>query len=175
VKLVLGRFEDGEALLEAARRLREAGHRGLDLYSPYPLEGAAEALGLRRSSVPRAILVAGLSGALGGYLIQWFCNAYDFPINVNGRPPHSAPSFVPITFESGVLAASFGAVLALLWLFRFPMPWHPVQQAEPFRSATVDGYWLSVPVQEEGPEAIAREIEALGAKAVSVVGPEEEA
>jgi hypothetical protein len=169
--LVAGEFESGPALLEAAGALREAGVTGVDLYSPYPLEGADEALGLSRSRVPLWTLAGGLFGASFGYLMQVFCNAWDFPINVGGRPPHAAPAFVPITFELGVLFASFAAFGALLAYCRFPKPYHPAQKLAGFRSATVDAFWLTIAAPEgaEQADALHRRLIALGARSVSVI------
>ncbi len=168
---VLGEFESGGALLEASRALREAGALGVDLFSPYPLEGADEALGLGRSRVPLWTLLGGLLGASSGYLMQVFCNAWDFPINVGGRPPHAAPSFVPITFELGVLFAAFAAVGSLFAYCRFPSPYHPAQKHAAFRSATVDGFWLGIEAPEGASQADAlhRRLIALGAKNLCVV------
>ena len=181
--LILARFETGDALLAAARELRAEGHSGIDLHSPFPLAGAAEALGLRRSPIPRTVLIAALSGAASGYLLQLFCNAIDFPINVGNRPPHAFLSFVPITFELAVLFGALGALLALLWHLRFPSPWHPTQRSETFRSATLDGLWLSLPVDPSawlrtGPsrsdvEGLSSRLRSLGAKELSVVSAEE--
>lgn len=172
--LVLGEFEGGHALLAAARELREAGVAGVDLFSPYPLEGSDEALGLSRSRVPLWTLLGGLFGASFGYLMQVFCNAWDFPINVGGRPPHAAPSFVPITFELGVLFASFAAVGALLASCGFPKPYHPGQQLPAFRSATVDRFWLSIaaPEGEAQADALHRRLIALGARNIAVLEDE---
>lgn len=169
--LILGEFASGKELLAAARALREAGHAGLDVHSPYPLPGTAEALGLRPSRIPLVTLVGGLSGAALGYGLQVYANAIDYPINVGGRPPHAAPSFVPITFELGVLLAALSAVLALILFCGLPRLFHPAHLSEAFRSATVDGFWLSAPIDPAAwdPEAIRRELQRLGARTVELV------
>lgn len=174
-QIVLARFADEHALFAAARSMREAGHAGLDLHSPFPLEGASEALGLVRSRVPLATLIAGLTGAAIGYTMQLYCNAIDFPINVGNRPAHAALSFVPITFELAVLFAAFGALLSMLASIRLPTIWHPTQASEPFRSASVDGYWLSVPLEAGAwdPSAISEKLRSLGATEISIVAAEE--
>src|SRR4051812_1939293 len=106
----LGEFATPEGLLDAIRELRKRGPRGeLDTYSPYPLHDAPEAIGLPRSKIPLFVLGGGLTGTIVAYLMQWWCNAVDYPINVGGRPPQSPPAFIPIVFELGVLLASFGA------------------------------------------------------------------
>jgi hypothetical protein len=168
--LVLGEFLHEPALLDAARRLRVRGGATLDIHSPYPLHGADEALGLRRSTVPLVTLVAGVTGAATGYLLQWYTVAYDWPLNVGNRPPHSAPAFIPVTFELGVLFASLAIFLGLLFAyFRFPRVHHPAFEVEAFRSATIDGLWLSAEVEPRDAEPVAAELRRLGARQVSIV------
>ncbi len=169
--LLLGEFESGDALLAAARALVKAGVTQIDLHSPYALEGADEALGLSRSRVPLWTLAGGLTGASLGYLLQVFCNAVDFPINVGGRPPHAPPSFVPITFELGVLFAAFAALLSMLGACGFPRPYHPSQKVDAFRSATIDGFWmtLAAPAGRDQADLLHRRLIGLGARRVELV------
>jgi ActD protein len=169
---VLAEFREEAALFAAARRLRELGHRRLDTYSPVPLHGAEEALGLRKSIVPLIALVAGVTGAVGGYVMQWWMNGVDYAINVANRPPHSPPANIPITFESGVLVASVSIVVGLIVLSGLPRLHHPVFEVEGFRTASVDGLWLSVEVKRDDEVPVARELDRLGALQVSRV-PEE--
>jgi hypothetical protein len=172
---VLGEFADDRALLAAARALRAQGREGLDLHTPYPVHGAEEALGLRRSTVPIVALVAGLTGAISGYLLQWYVNAYSWGLNVGNRPAHSPPAFVPVTFELGVLFASLSIFFGLLFAyFRFPRVHHPVFEVEAFRSASIDGMWLSAEVPAADVEVVAQSLRDLGARQVAIV-PEEAA
>jgi hypothetical protein len=167
---VLGEFEREHALLDAARVLRSKGHHGVDFHSPYPLHGADEALGLRRSTVPLVALVAGITGAVTGYGFQVYINGVDWPLNVGGRPPHSPPAFIPVTFELGVLFAALAIFAGLLFAyFRFPRVHHPLFEVEAFRSATIDALWLSAEVEASDAEQVAQELRRLGARQVSVV------
>jgi hypothetical protein len=167
---ILGEFAGEEKLLEAARKLREAGHRRLETYSPFPLRGASDAVGLKKSKIPVLALFGGLSGAAGAYSIQWFTNAVDWPINVGARPPHSAPVFIPITFETGVLIAAFFIFFGLWAILRLPQPYHPVFEVEAFRSASTDGFWLSVELEEPSQaQQVTDRLRALGARQISVV------
>jgi ActD protein len=166
---VVAEFGAEEALLAAARALRGQGHAELDLHSPVPIQGADEALGLKRSVVPRLALLGGLAGAASGYLLQWWTVGVDFPINVGGRPPHSPPAFVPVTFELGVLLSSFAIFFGLFKLWGMPRLHHPVFEVEAFRSASVDGLWLSAAVDDPRVPAVVAELEALGARQVEVV------
>jgi hypothetical protein len=167
--LVVAEFPSEAALLVAARTLRGEGHAEVDLHSPVPLHGADEALGLGRSVVPRIALVAGVLGAATGYLIQWYMAAFDFPINVGNRPPHSAPAFIPVTFELGVLFASLAIFFGLFVLWGMPRLHHPVFEVEAFRSASVDGLWLSAAVEAGAADGVAGELRALGARVVEIV------
>jgi Protein of unknown function (DUF3341) len=169
---VLGEFADEPALCRAARRLRALGHASLDAYSPVPMHDVDDALGLRRSPVPLIALLGGLAGATGGYVMQAWMNGVDYAINVANRPPHSPPANIPITFESGVLIAALSIVFGLFALAGFPRTHHPVFEVEGFRTASVDGLWLSAEVGAEAAEAVATELQAQGAVQVSSV-PEE--
>ena len=166
---VLAEFKDDRALLAAARRLRALGHRRLDLHSPYPLHGADEALGLARSKVPLIALVGGVFGAAGGYLMQWWMNAVDYAINVGNRLPHSPPTNIPITFETGVLLASLSIVVGFAALCGFPRTYHPTFELDAFRTASVDALWLSAEVKPDEAEAVVKELRELGALQVSAV------
>jgi hypothetical protein len=169
---VLAEFAAEGELLEAARALRGQGLAELDLHSPVPIHGADEALGLKRSVVPRIALAAGVLGAATGYFIQWYMAAFDWPINVGNRPPHSAPAFVPVTFELGVLMAAFGIFFGLFALWGLPRLYHPVFEVEAFRSASIDGLWLSAAVDEASAERVAGELRRLGARSVEQVREE---
>ncbi len=171
---VLGEFAEEAPLLEAARVLRAKGFSALDLHSPYPVHGAEEDLGLRRSTVPLVALVAGVTGAVSGYVLQWWTVGVDWPLNVGNRPPHSPPAFIPVTFELGVLFASLAIFFGLLFAyFRFPRVHHPVFEVEEFRSATIDRLWLSAAVGRTEADGVAGELRRLGARSVSIVHSEE--
>lgn len=168
---VVAEFKDDRALLAAARRLRALGHARLDAHSPYPLHGVDEALGLKRSKVPLIGLVGGVLGATGGYVMQWWMNAVDFPINVGNRLPHSPPTNIPITFETGVLIAALSIVIGMCALCGFPRTYHPVFEVEAFRTATVDALWLSVDMAGEAAAPVMDELRKL--EAVQVFEAEE--
>ncbi len=167
---VLGQFSSSDALLDAGRQLRTLGHSDLDAYSPYPLHGIEEALALPKSRVPLMVLCAALIGASSGYLLQWWCNVISYPINVGGRPLHSPWTNVPITFELGVLISGLTAFFGLFALLGLPRLHHPVFEAESFRRASIDRYFLSVgAASDEEREKISAELTRLGAEETSVV------
>lgn len=169
---VLAEFADERALFAAARRLRALGHTRLDAHSPYPLHGVDEALGLKRSPVPLIALVGGVAGALGGYAMQAWMNGVDYALNVGNRLPHSPPTNIPITFETGVLTASLFIVFGLFALCGFPRTHHPVFEAEGFRTASVDALWLSAEVEPGHAAGVAEELARLGGRQVTHVAEE---
>jgi len=172
---VVGRLASGEALVVAARRLRELGYE-VDSHSPRPVHGLSEALGLKKSLVAPICFVAGFGGAATGYLIQWLCNAVDFPLNDGGRPPHSLPAFIPITFETGVLAAACCSFLGVLFLMRLPRLYHPVFDADGFRGVSADEFWISVATEAPMRDvpAIERRLESFGAEKVQACADREQ-
>lgn len=137
-------FDTPDALAQAARRLRERGLTDLDAYVPYSTEQVREALGIPRSRLPVAVLCAALSGAGAAYWLEWYTTARLYPLDVGGRPPHMPLAFVPITFEMGVLLASFTAFFGVLVLGRLVKLWDPVFEVEGFETSSVDRFWLRV-------------------------------
>ena len=165
---LLAEFGDQEALLEATRRVRAAGYTKLDAYTPYPVEDLAEELGFHTTRVPLLVLVGGILGALGGFLLQYWLNVLDYPINVGGRPLNSIPSWIIVTFELTILSAAIFAVLGMLALNRLPMPHHPVFNVPEFALASTNRFFLAVEAEDPRYDSRAtRELlESLGPKGV---------
>ena len=141
---LMAEFEDPTALAAAARHVREKGYRRVEAYSPFAIEEVNEALGLHHNKLPLIVLIGGILGGLTGYLMQYYVAVIDFPINVGGRPLHSWPSFIIITFELTILFAAFATVLGLLGLCGLPMPYHPVFNVPRFVLASRDRFFLCI-------------------------------
>jgi hypothetical protein len=140
----MAEFGDVNALVAAANRVREEGYVRTDAYAPYPVEGLSEALGFRQTRVPLVVLIGGILGAIGGYFMQYYLAVEEYPFNIGGRPPHSWPSFIPVTFEMTILTAALFAVLGMLALNGLPMPYHPVFNVPRFALASRDRFFLCI-------------------------------
>lgn len=141
---LMAEFETAKALVEAATRARLAGYRRMDAYTPIPIEELNEALDLRRTRLPLIVLLGGLAGGLAGYGLQYWSQVIEYPLNVGGRPFHSWPHFIPVTFETTVLGAALAAFVGLWVLNGLPQPYHPVFNVPAFARASTDRFFLVI-------------------------------
>ena len=141
---MVAEFVSPEELKHATEIARAEGYRRMDAYSPFPIEGLAELVGFRFNLLSWLVLGGGFSGAILGYFMEWYGMAVSYPINVGGRPLNSWPSFIPVTFECGVLAASLTALIGMCALCGLPQPFHPVMRAVNFDRVTQDRFFLCI-------------------------------
>jgi hypothetical protein len=141
---MMAEFDSATDLVAAARRTHEAGYKKIDAYTPFPVEELAEAIGFHSNRVALVTLIGAAMGGLSGYLMQYWIATISYPINVGGRPYHSWPAFIVVTFEMTILFGGISAVLGMLALNGLPMPYHPVFNVPRFAMATKDRFFLIV-------------------------------
>src|SRR5262249_31592427 len=130
--------------IEAGRKTHAAGYRKIDAFSPFPVEGLSEAIGFHQTRLPLIVLIGGLLGGGGAFLLMWYSSVINYPINVGGKPLLSWPAFVPVVFELTILGASFAAVFGMLGLNGLPMPHHPLFYVPDFTRASRSRFFLCI-------------------------------
>ena len=168
---LMAEFDDVSSLVLAAERAYGEGYRCLDAYSPFPIEQLHEALGSHHTRLPLIVLIGGLCGCLGGYALQYWSSALAYPLNIGGKPLHSWPAFIPVTFESTILVAALSAVLGMLALNGLPMPYHPVFNVPRFALASRNRFFLCIEARDPkfDVEATRRFLETLNPREVNTV------
>jgi hypothetical protein len=168
---LMAEFDDPRALVAATSKARDEGYRRMDAYSPFPIEELHEAMGGHHSRLPLIVLVGGLVGCVGGFLLQYWASAIAYPLNVGGRPFNSWPAFIPVTFECTILGAALSAVLGMLALNGLPMPYHSVFNVPRFALASRNRFFLCIEARDRkfDLEATRRFLETLGPREVSTV------
>lgn len=141
---LMAEFGTPEALLAASERAYDAGFRRMDAYTPIPIEGLPEAIGVRSNPMAAIVFVGGLLGGIGGFALCYYASVIDYPLNIGGRPLNSWPAFFPITFECTVLGASLSAVIGMLAINGLPQPYHPVFNVPQFDRASSDRFFLVI-------------------------------
>lgn len=168
---LMAEFETSHALVEAARQAHHEGYRKMDAYSPVPIEELHDAMHMHDERLPKLVLAGGILGGLGGYGLQYYVAAIAYPLNVGGRPLHSWPMFIPVAFETTILAAALTAVLGMLALNGLPQPFHPVFNVPRFALASRNRFFLCIESRDpkfniDGTRAF---LGSLGAREVTTV------
>ena len=167
-----GSFASPEALTDTVRQLRSLGFRQIETYTPYPVDGLDELLRPgRRIWLPLVIALGALFGVVWGYFIQYWDEAFNYPLNVGGRPHNSWPAFTVGAFEFTVLCAIAAAFFGLLAFCRLPRLYHPVFATPDFERASVDRFFLCVEARDPSfePQRIRRIFERHGAEHIAEV------
>lgn len=141
---LMAEFDQADEVLAAAHKAHAAGYRVMDAFTPHPIHGLAEAIGFQKTRLPLVVLIGGIIGCAGGFGMQYWMSAVNYPINIGGRPLNSWPAFIPVTFECTILVAALSAVLGMLALNGLPTPHHPVFNAPNFDLASRSRYFLCI-------------------------------
>ena len=162
-------FGGPEAVVAAARQLRQDGHLLLDAFTPFPVSELDDVLEVQPSKVRQVMLIAGVTMAAFAYGLQWYSAVVNYPIDVGGRPLNSWPVFLLVPFEVGILAAVLGRLIAFLLNCHLPALHHPVFDIVGLERASQDRFFLLVATREtDADENILRHaLEDAGAFSVS--------
>lgn len=164
---IAGIWLDEHKVIKAAQKTREAGFVKFDAITPYPVHGMEEACGIKRSWIPYVTFGAGLLGLSLATLMTWYMSAYDWPINIGGKPFFSLPAFIPVMFELTVLFAALSSVGALFYAVGIPKVDPPVIDPD----LTCHKFAIFIPENDMGynSERVEKMFKELGAVEVKKV------
>jgi hypothetical protein len=146
---LVAEFNTPDDLLHATEHAYKAGYREMDAYSPFPIHGLAEAMGVTKSAVAPIVFCMGLCGAATAFLLQTIAMVFHYPYDIGGKPFFSWPSWMPVTFELTVLFGAFGAFFGMFLLNGLPRHHHPIFNAKNFERATSDGFFLCIEADDK--------------------------
>lgn len=141
---ILAEVPNPRALMEVAETVKNSGYTAWDTFSPFPMHGIDQAMGLKKSKLGGIVLSHGLIGFFGALLMIWFMGVVDYPLNISGKPLFNVPAWIPVTFELTVLLSAFGAVFGMFFLNGLPQLNHPLFNSERFEKVTDDGFFVCI-------------------------------
>lgn len=168
---VMAEFDNPAHITHAAEHIRDAGFKKWDVYSPVPIHGMDEAMGVGPSKVSYIMGFMAMAGFTTAILMQWWMGEVDYPIVTAGKPLFAWEQATPIIFELSVLFSAFGAVFGMLALNVLPMWHHPLLKKERFLRVSDDRFVIAIEAKDSKFEAasVRRMLEGLGARNIDVV------
>lgn len=169
----LAEFDNASSLYKAAEKVRDAGFKRWDCFSPYPIHGLDKAMGMKRSILPYLVFCGGLTGLLTGFLLTYGTQVVDYPTVVQAKPANifTIPAFFPVMFELTILFSGFTVLFGLLGLMRLPRLNHPLFASRHFHRATDDAFFVAIEARDPkfSAESTRVFLESLGASTIELV------
>jgi hypothetical protein len=155
---VAAEFDSARDLFHAAEQMRDAGFRRFDVFSPFPIHGMDEAMGLKRSLLGKIIFLGGLAGFVSAVALQFIPSSFIYPLIVMGKPTNlfTVPAFFPIMFEFTVLISAFTATFGMLIMNGLPRLHHPMLGWERFKRVSDDKFFCVI--EKRDPKFSEREV-----------------
>ena len=168
---LIAEFETPAAIMHAAEKVRDAGFRKWDVFTPFPVHGMDKAMGLKNSPVGWFSFLGGVTGYTGGMLMIWYMNTLDYPILIGGKPMFSPFGAFPPCYELTILLGSFGSLLGMLFLNKLPRLHHPLLKHRRFALATHDRFFLVIETSDPkySETETRRLLESLGSAGIEPV------
>ena len=168
---IMAEFDSPAAILAAAEQVRAAGYHRWEAFTPFPIHGLDRVAGYRNSLVGWFALVFGGAAFVATMGLIWFCNAFDYPLIVGGKPMFSPFAAFPPSYELTILFGSFGALLGMLFLNRLPRLHHPLLKNRRFAKVTHDKFFIVVECDDPkySDPGTVKLLEAAGSKHIEMV------
>jgi hypothetical protein len=146
---MLAEYGNPAKLIRAAKLVNRAGYQKYDAYSPFPIHGMDEAMGLKESKLGYIVLVHAIMGFFGALALQIWTSSIAYPINISGKPFMNIPAFIPVTFELTVLLSAFGAVFGMFFMNNMPRHNNPLFNSRRFEKVTDDGFFICIEANDD--------------------------
>lgn len=168
---IMAEFETPAAVLHAAAKVHETGFHFWDVFSPFPIHGMDQAMGMKNSKVGWFSFIGGCTGYTTGMLMIYYMNAVNYPIVIGGKPMFSPFSAFPPSYELTILFGAFGALLGMLFLNRLPRLHHPLLKNRRFALATHDRFFVVIETSDPkySESETRRLLESLGSRHIELV------
>lgn len=170
LKTIHGIYDDEELLVEGAKKLRSSNVKVKDVFSPFPIHGIDDVIGLPRTRIAICAFIYGITGTSLAILMTWYMMVSDWPTDIGGKPSFwyymNWPAFIPVTFELTVFCAGHGMALTFLlrsWLLPGVNPKNPDPRT------TDDKFLMLLEVKPEDESKIVTMLRASGATEVNVI------
>ncbi len=141
---LLAEYDSTHGIFEACQKVRDAGYKKWDACTPFPVHGLEKAMGLPASKLPWMVLGAAITGASLAIIFMVWVSAFDYPLNIGGKPTWSIPAFIPVMFEITILFSALTTVFGMIWLNRLPAWHHPLFQSIRFERVTDDKFFIVI-------------------------------
>jgi hypothetical protein len=145
---IIAEFRTAASVLHAAEKVRDAGFRKWDVFTPFPVHGMDRAMGLKNSKVGWFTFIAGVAGYATGMVMIWWMNAVDYPLVIGGKPMFSPNAAFPPSYELTILFGAFGSLFGMLYLNRLPRLHHPLLKHKRFSLVTHDRFFIVIETQD---------------------------
>lgn len=146
---LLAEFENPQALLTCAERLRDAGYKNFDCHSPFPVHGMDQAMGMKRSPLGWIVGFVAFIAFAAGAALQWWTSSVDYPLVIAGKPFFSYQAYGPVAFAIMVLFSAFAALIGMILLNKLPRYVHPLFNSSRFTRFSDDGFFVSLALDEK--------------------------
>ena len=141
---IIAEFDSPAAILPAAKKVRDAGYRRWDVFTPFPIHGMDKVMSLKNSLVGWVALAGGAFMFLNVVGLIWFANAFDYPLIVGGKPMFSVPmTFVP-AYILMIMGGAVGALIGMLAFNELPRLHHPLFTSKRFELVSRDKFFLLI-------------------------------
>ncbi|QYY36097.1 DUF3341 domain-containing protein [Ruficoccus sp. ZRK36] len=141
---ILAEFTETPAFYEAVGKVKEAGYKKFDCFTPFPVHGLDHQMGIGRSKVPIFTAIGGVTGFCTGMLITWYMNGFNYPLIVGGKPFWSPIFPFPIMYELTILLSAFGTLFGMFATNLLPRHNHPVFEYEDYIKCGDDTFFLVI-------------------------------